>query len=462
MRKREQILKYLLADYLSATLVWCLFFIYRVLFVNEGYFPPQPIFWVLMIAYPLGWLFLHYLSGYYNSPFRKSRLLELLTTALITLIGVFLLVFIMLLNDEVFSYKLYFRSTLVLFGLQFVFSYAFRLYITQAATKRIHGLRWGFNTLIIGTGKNAKSISEELAGMKQSLGYKVVGFLSIGEKCLIGKEQVLGLEEDLESILSENNIEEVILATDESLGDKVFPILSKLYRYDVEIKMLPSLYDILLGKVKVEVIHGTPLISISNNSMPYWQQNVKRVVDIIISSLVLLVFSPLYLFAAIRVRLDSKGRIIYTQERLGKYGKLFKMYKFRSMYANAENGEPLLASIDDIRVTPWGKIMRKYRIDEIPQFWNVLKGEMSIVGPRPERAFFATQIQEQAPYYTIIQKIKPGITSWGMVKYGYADSIQKMLERLKYDILYIENMSLLVDLKILIYTVKIVFKGRGI
>lgn len=462
MKRKIQTTKYVFADLFSAALVWILFYVFRVWVVDANYYPPEEKFWSLLCIYPLGWIFLHYLSGYYNVPFRKSRLSEFFTTLFITLIGSVFLFFIMLLNDKVRSYDIYYESIFALFSLQFIITYLARFFITQGATKRIHNKEWGFKTLVIGTGKNARKISDELNNMRQSLGYEIVGFLSLGEECKIGKERVLGQLDDLDYILTENKIEEVIIALDDSLIDSVSHVLSKLYKHRIEIKLLPRVYEILIGSVKVNTIYATPLVNISDSPMPYWQQNIKRVTDLLFSVLVLIILSPMYLYTAIRVKLDSKGSIIFTQERLGKHGKPFKMYKFRSMVIGAENEGPSLSSINDARITKWGKVMRKYRMDEFPQFWNVLKGDMTIVGPRPERKYYVDQLIEKAPHYSLLQKIKPGITSWGMVKYGYADSVEKMLERMNYDILYLENMTLFVDLKIVIYTIKILFTGKGI
>ena len=154
--------------------------------------------------------------------------------------------------------------------------------------------------------------------------------------------------------------------------------------------------------------------------------------------------------------------VFFSQERIGYRGRPFRIYKFRTMYVDAEERGPLLASENDRRITPFGRVMRKYRLDELPQFWNVLKGDMSLVGPRPERKYFIDRIVRKAPYYYLLHNVRPGITSLGMVKYGYAENVEQMVERLKYDILYYENMSLLLDLTILIYTVKTVFTGKGI
>ena len=208
-------------------------------------------------------------------------------------------------------------------------------------------------------------------------------------------------------------------------------------------------------------IFGALLIEVNPEIMPNWQRTVKRSFDMIFSFLAIILLFPIFIMLAILIKAGSKGPIIYKQERIGLNGLPFFIYKFRSMHIGSEKNGPQLSSKNDQRITPIGKIMRKSRLDETPQFFNVIKGDMAIIGPRPERQYYIEKIIERAPHYKHIKKVKPGITSWGQVKYGYAENVDQMIDRLKFDLLYVENMSLILDFKILFYTFIIMLKGTG-
>ncbi|MCK9324528.1 MAG: sugar transferase [Bacteroidales bacterium] len=470
MNRKRQLTKYISADLLSAALAWTLFYIFRKVYIESKKFGyPIPVefdtsFFLALLFLPLVWVLFYYTTGYYKDLFRKSRLSELGQTIATSFIGALVIFFALILDDTVKTYTNYYLSFLVIFLLQFFLTYIPRLIFTTNAAHRIQNRIYGFPTLLIGSGKRAESLFLEMENQPRSTGNQFVGFISVmnHEKYLMEKHLPhLGTLRDLKNLLTNQKIEEVILAIESSEHDLLKKIISKLEYRNITIKVIPDMYDILTGMVKMTSIIGTPLIQISHDLMPPWEHNLKRIMDVGVSLVALVLLLPIYLILAIGVKLSSPGPIFYSHERIGRYGKPFMIYKFRSMYQDAEKDGPALSSQDDSRITSFGKFMRKTRMDELPQFFNVLIGDMSLVGPRPERQHFIDQIVKKAPHFNHLQKVRPGITSWGQVKFGYASNVDEMIERLKYDILYIENMSLLVDMKILIYTIKTILKASG-
>jgi exopolysaccharide biosynthesis polyprenyl glycosylphosphotransferase len=470
MNKKRQVAKYVIADILAAAIAWSLFFLYRKAIHDPeiqtylGQVYADANYYIGIAVIPFFWLTLYLMAGTYRRIYRKSRLKELGQTLTITLIGVIIIFFALILDDIVISYKTYYYSFLVLFSLHFGFTYTFRLIITSITARKIHKGIIGFNTVIVGSNGNAVKIYHDIENQERSSGNKFIGFVNVKnyEDFKLGKHLPhLGTLDDLKKIVNEREVEEVIIAIERSEHKTIEKIITQLQDSNVLIKVIPDMQDFLLGSVKVQSIFHTPLIHLSPDLMPPWQQSVKRAMDIVLSIIAMIVLIPVYISTAIGVKLSSKGPVIYSQERIGLRGKPFKMHKFRSMYSDAEKGTPMLSSSSDNRITPFGKFIRKVRLDEIPQFYSVLIGDMSLVGPRPERQYFIDQIVQRAPHYLLLQKVKPGITSWGQVKFGYAENVDEMIERLKYDILYIENMSIAMDIKIMIYTVLIVLMGRG-
>lgn len=466
MKKSKQAGKYILSDFISASVAWLLFNIlrYEVFAIDEGAdslldYLQYPGVLGGQVVIPLFWLVLYYFSGYYNKPFGKSRFTELFSTFITVLIGTVFVFFALLLDDIPRSIDIYYKLFFGMFGLQFFITYIPRLLITQSGMRKIKNREWAMKVLIIGAGGKAVRIAHDL----YRLGYDICGFVSEDERTPVkaDRNQVLGTVEDIPVLMEKENVDEIVLAVESKNNKALLGILYSLYRYKRPIKVLADRFN-MLSKIQLRTIRGIPLVDVTDNNFSPAEQNIKLFLDKVCSVVALLLLSPLFAYIAWRVKKDSPGPVFFRQERIGYLGQPFWMYKFRTMYVNAEENGPSLSSEDDLRVTPFGRIMRKYRLDELPQFWNVLKGDMSLVGPRPERKYFIDEIVKTAPYYYLLHNVRPGITSLGMVKYGYAASVDKMVERMEYDILYYENMSLTLDLTILIYTVKTVITGKGV
>lgn len=469
MNKTLQVAKYVISDYLTALIAWSLFFTYRKTSVDNTFNPSvadvlkDPNFYIGILFIPLFWMFLYIVVGTYRKIYRRSRLKELGQTIVITLFGTIVIFFTLILDDIIVDYRSYYLLFLVLAGLHFVFTYIPRLVITTLTNNKIHNRVIGFNTLIIGCNGHAFAVYNELENQLQSSGNRFIGFVDAGlckHNLLEAYLPHLGAFKDLKKIIQENKIEEVIIAIERSEKGTIERIFAEIEDSEVVIKISPIMQDILMGVVKTSSIFS-PLIEIAPDIMPAWQQSVKRMMDILVSSLAMFFLIPVYIGTAIGVKLSSRGPVFYRQQRIGIKGKPFLMIKFRSMFMDAEKGTPMLSSKDDPRITRFGKIMRQYRLDEIPQFFSVLKGDMSLVGPRPERQFFIDQIVARMPHFRLLMKIKPGITSWGQVRFGYAENVDQMIERARFDLIYLENMSIAMDIKILIYTILIVIQGRG-
>lgn len=470
MNKTLRRLSYAVFDFLASELVWMAFYVFRKKFLEPQKFGTEiPLefdanFYWGMVLIPVVWLSLYAMAGFYNDVFRRSRLRELVQSLLYTLIGSLLLFFVLMLDDAVADYTYYYQSFGFYFLFQFLCTYVPRALLTTQTSRAIQKGKIGFNTLIVGNGPKALDLAEDLGREKVKNGNRIVGFCTLnGDRAGLLNERLpyLGPSDDISQIIHERQIEEVIIATESDDDKLVQKVIDRLGEHEVLIKAIPDLHDILSGSIRMTAIFGTPLIIISPVVMPPWQQTLKRGIDLAVSVFALTLLAPFFGLIALLIKRSDKGPVFYRQERIGLRGQPFYIIKFRTMYLNAEAKGPALSSKNDPRITPVGRFLRKYRFDEFPQFINVLKGDMSLVGPRPERQFFIEQIVEKAPHYRLLHKIRPGITSWGMVKYGYAENVDEMIRRMRYDILYIENMSLVLDMKILIYTVLTVVGGRG-
>ncbi|MFN2336671.1 MAG: sugar transferase [Bacteroidales bacterium] len=478
-------LSYILADFAGSAVAWGLFYLFRKYFIETRlygeYFRMElgNKFWFGIFLIPLFFLFMFAMAGFYSDPLRRSRLLEFGKSLVITLTSVIILFFVLILDDAVGHYSTYYRSFSVLFLLVFLLTWIPRFIITSRVSGKIHRREAGFRTLIIGSNGKAEKLIGEIMNERIPAGNLLTGYISVdgpggsqlaGEvpylgtagTRLAGKVPNLGTAGDIVNVIEAHEIDEVILALEESEYHVVETIVNTICFRDVLVKAVPSMRHVITGHVEAGPIYATPLLRVSYREMPHWQQMIKQTLDYSLSAASLVILSPLMAMLALLIRFSGTGPVIFRQERIGRYGKPFMIYKFRSMEDDAEAGGPQLAVEGDARITPLGRFMRKHRFDEIPNFINVLRGEMTLVGPRPERLHYIEKIKQRAPYYNRILAVKPGITCWGQVKLGYASDLDKMLERLDYDLLYLENVSLFLDLKIIYYTLGTIIRGKGL
>lgn len=465
----RQRLKYVVSDFLTTSIAFLIFDVCRFyILYDEILFNYSLKSYLCMpkmlgeqILIPLSLLAVYWLSGYYNRPFDKSRLNEFLNTSYTALFNTILIFFILLIDDRgpiVFKdYLLIF----ILFLLLWIFTYSGRLLITTTSRKNALRKNLQWNTVVIGTPQLAEKTMTRLSQVRTLRGYNFLRFIDINRL----RDGVNSLDfseiDNIVEICKTRKADQVIIASDSGNDKIILELLYRLYPLDIPVKIIPDTLSYITPSIRLTDILAEPLIDLSSPPLSDCSSNIKIVFDKLISFIALIILSPLMMALAIMVKRSSAGPVFYRQERIGKRGKPFTIYKFRSMYPDAESSGPMLSSDNDNRITDIGKVMRKYRLDELPQFWNVLKGDMSIVGPRPERDFYIRRIIEKAPYYSLVFQVKPGITSWGMVKFGYASNVAQMVERTKYDLIYITNMSLALDLKIIIYTVRTIVKGSG-
>lgn len=461
-------MKYVLTDYITSAIALFIFNIYRYYVLDLKVFGiPAVEYYIFgrqmiaeVIFLPFAMLGIYWLSGYYNHPFNKSRLQEMMTTLASSLLNTLLFYFLFLTNDmdKVLSKNLY--VLLGLFILIFIFPYMGRYFLTSCSIRKIRRKKLSFRTLIVGNSAKAHATADMLRNSVALMGYDVLGFVDIpGEE----KYDNSGISFiDIEKKVIELNISQIIISPEGFNDTRILDLLSRLYTLPVDVKITPATFSYITYGIHLNDIYGEPLVELTSPRISESTKNVKRTLDVLISGIALILLSPLYLATALCVKMSSPGPVIYSQERAGLRRKPFRIYKFRTMRQDAEKNGPALSTAKDPRITKTGSILRKYRLDEIPQFWNVFKGDMSLVGPRPEREYFIREIVKEAPYYNMIHQVRPGITSWGMVKFGYASNIQDMVRRAQFDLVYLQNMSILVDFKIIIYTIKTVLSGVGV
>ena len=464
MNKKIEKILVLLTDFLTINIAWLTFFFIRV---ESGWFDliSQPDFLLPMFAIYFYWLVIFTFVGMYRTWFALSRLDELSTLFKASFVGIFIIFFLILYDDYLRDVQSANRFYIFFYwGIFFGIVGLGRLVIRSIQRKLLAGGVGRRNALIVGFNKKANEVHTSVNRFKE-LGLDIVAYVAAHEN-EIGKEfkniKVVDVVENLEKVVERLSISNIIISLGRNEEDIIVDVIERCGDKNIEIKMVPDLYDIISGQAKIAQLYSFPLIDVMPELMPVWEKKLKRVMDVVLSLLLLVITSPVTLVTSLLIKFDSAGPIFYRQERSGLNGRPFRILKFRTMYIDAEKHTgPVWSTKDDPRITRVGKYVRKFRLDEIPQAYNVLKGDMSFVGPRPERPFFVEKLSKEIPLYKRRLKVRPGITGWAQVKHKYDETIEDVKVKLRYDLFYIENMSLRMDFKIIFRTVFVVFFGKG-
>jgi exopolysaccharide biosynthesis polyprenyl glycosylphosphotransferase len=453
----------IILDLLSCGFSWYVFYTFRKLFIENSDLIYTTNFYFGLVLVPFFWIGLFSLQGTYIDVKRLYRMKILKKSFIGILIGAMALFFILLIDDTIPDYRAYYTSFSGLFLIHFTVVFGMRTLFITYQVRRIQQRKEGFNTLMIGEPEKVIHLFNELNQAPKSIGNIIIGYLNFSDYKPLNSSKIpfLGSINNLNTIVKENKIEDIIIASSTSDTKLLSELIAKIAGKGIHIKLLPDMFDLITGHVKSDNIYGTLLVDLPIDEFTPWQKSLKRLIDVLISFSALVLLLPFFILIAVLIKRNSKGPIFYFQERIGKNGRPFEIIKFRTMIVDAEKNGPQLSNTGDQRITSIGVFLRKTRIDEFPQFLNVLKGEMSLVGPRPERQYYINLISQQEPHYLQLTSVTPGITSWGQVKFGYAENVEEMIRRMKYDLVYLKNRSLTLDFKIMFYTIIIILKAKG-